>query len=86
MIEQPAVASTETSAPALAVPSDPPKPAYERIIKHRVQPEETLYRISLLYYKTGKHSSFLANHNHLQRPSDLVSGKTIEIPFPPVKD
>jgi LysM repeat protein len=85
VIEEPTVASTEESVPASGVTSDPPKPAYERIVKHRVKPGETLYSISLSYYKTGKYSAFLTKHNRLEQPSDLISGRVIEIPFPPVK-
>jgi|GEM_PF-5252527 len=72
--EQPAVKESK--------PVDKP-PVYTKIMKHKVGVGETLYRISLAYYKTGKFATFLAKHNKLKNPTDLVSGSIIEVPFPP---
>lgn len=70
---------------ALPVAPKPVKPSYDRIVKHKVEVGETLYRISLRYYSTGRYADFLGRHNKLKQPSDLVSGTTIEVPFPPVR-
>ncbi|WP_134698926.1 LysM domain-containing protein [Ammoniphilus sp. YIM 78166] len=82
--EPPAAQVEEKPTAPPAVPA-PAKPAYDRITKHKVEVGETLYRISLRYYSTGKYADFLGRHNKLKQPSDLVSGTTIEVPFPPVR-
>ncbi len=61
------------------------KPVYKKIIRHKVGVGETLYRISLKYYHTGRYATFLGKHNHIQDPSNLISGTFIKIPFPPGK-
>ncbi|MBP1933493.1 hypothetical protein [Ammoniphilus resinae] len=58
-------------------------PVYTKVMKHKVGVGETLYRISLAYYHTGKFATFLAKHNKLKNPTELVSGSIIEVPFPP---
>ncbi|RXT13866.1 hypothetical protein [Ammoniphilus sp. CFH 90114] len=76
--------SSPASSENVQQPS-PPAPTYDRMVKHKVEVGETLYRISIKYYASGKHADFLSRHNKLSRPSDLVSGTYIEIPFPPLK-
>lgn len=59
------------------------KPVTQQVMKHKVKPGETLYRISIRYYHTGKYASYLTKVNGLRSPSDLVSGTTIKVPYPP---
>lgn len=60
-------------------------PSFDRIAKHKVEAGETLYRISVKYYSSGRYANFLARHNNLNKPSDLISGTYIHVPFPPLK-
>jgi LysM repeat protein len=80
----PAASSAQSLANTAAVSTTAPSESHsieERI--HVVKQGETLYRISVNYYQTGQYSHFLAQYNQLQHPTDLVSGKSIKIPFPP---
>ncbi|HJV44774.1 MAG TPA: LysM peptidoglycan-binding domain-containing protein [Bacillota bacterium] len=61
------------------------KAVQTRVIKHKVQTGDTLYKISLKYYHTGRYTDYLAKHNHLKSPSDLTVGKIIEVPEQPLE-
>jgi hypothetical protein len=62
-----------------------PKARSEQMQRHTVIAGETLYRISLNYYRSRRYVDFLARYNHLTDPASLVVGTTILIPFPPVQ-
>jgi len=84
-VEQPKV-SVPAQQPKPQNNSKPPevqKPVNKQIMKHKVQPGETLYRISIKYYHTGKYADYLTRYNGLGSPSQLVSGTYIRVPYPP---
>ena len=62
-----------------------PKASSEQMQRHTVVAGETLYRISMNYYRSRQYVDFLARYNHLTDPASLVVGTTILIPFPPVQ-
>jgi nucleoid-associated protein YgaU len=87
---------TATSLPVAATPepqqsSEEPKSVkpiktaahFERVERHTVATGETLYRISMNYYRSGRYTHFLADYNRLEDPASLTAGNTILIPFPP---
>lgn len=76
--------ASEASIPA-TVKKAPAKPVYKKIIRHKVGAGETLYRISVKYYDTGRYAPFLGRYNRIRDPSNLISGTFIKIPFPPGK-
>ncbi len=47
---------------------------------HRVGKGETLWRISMNYYGTGKYVNDLARFNNIANPRLIISGMTIKIP------
>ncbi|MEW9669702.1 LysM peptidoglycan-binding domain-containing protein [Ammoniphilus sp. 3BR4] len=82
---EPVKQAPEPDAQPKSKPSAVDTPSFERIAKHKVEVGETLYRISVKYYSSGKYADFLARHNNLKTPSDLISGTYIQVPFPPLK-
>ncbi|OEF98518.1 LysM peptidoglycan-binding domain-containing protein [Desulfuribacillus alkaliarsenatis] len=48
--------------------------------EHRVVRGETLWRISMQYYGTGRYVDDLARYNNLTNPRLIVSGTVIKIP------
>lgn len=91
--EEPAPSNTEVTtkeSPASAEialkPTIEPtekKQVDRKFIRHLVRPGETLYRISVHYYHSGRYSEYLATRNHLNDPANLIAGKTIVVPVPP---
>lgn len=67
--------------------SKPTKPnaRSEQMQRHTVVAGETLYRISMNYYRSRRYVDFLARYNHLTDPASLIVGTTILIPFPPAQ-
>lgn len=58
----------------------------EKIIEHKVQSGDSLYKLSLKYYNSSKYQQFLAGFNKLNNSNDLQIGQSIKIPFPPVSE
>ncbi|MFV9510720.1 LysM peptidoglycan-binding domain-containing protein [Tepidibacillus sp. LV47] len=50
------------------------------MILHLVQSGETMFRISLKYYKTGRYAEKLAKYNQIKDFSKLETGSTLKIP------
>lgn len=48
-----------------------------------VRPGDTLYRISVLFYGSGKYASFLAKQNKLDEKAGLNAGVSLNIPVKP---
>lgn len=66
-------AGVEKSNPA------PPKNK-KRVLRHRVQKGDTLYKISMMYYGTGKYQFYLARYNGIRQ---LNAGSVLKVPIPP---
>jgi LysM repeat protein len=87
---KPPAASQTSSAKATAPQSSAAKPApvakkapakaQKRILRHRVQKGDTLYKISVMYYGTGKYQFYLARYNGIQ---NLYAGTVLKVPIPP---
>jgi LysM repeat protein len=77
--------SQEQSEEQTISESTKPKARSEQMQRHTVVAGETLYRISMNYYRSRRYVDFLARYNHLTDPASLVVGTTILIPFPPVQ-
>lgn len=76
-------APTQVTQPKVKEKQELRKPVFKQIMKHKVEPGETLYRISIKYYHTGNYANYLTQYNGLRSPSDLVSGTYIKVPYPP---
>jgi hypothetical protein len=55
----------------------------KRIIRHRMQPGETLYKISVRYYRTGKYQFYLARYNGIRNINNVYVGSIVKVPIPP---
>ncbi|WP_335869756.1 LysM peptidoglycan-binding domain-containing protein [Bacillus sp. 2205SS5-2] len=60
--------------------SDQPKQVQVSYLYHVVQPNETLYRISVTYYGNGEKVDSIRQHNHLQG-NEIKEGETLKIPM-----
>ncbi|MDR4435530.1 LysM peptidoglycan-binding domain-containing protein [Bacillus tequilensis] len=90
--KQPAVAEKEDSvnqeeAAAAAAsssqeqqPAEPVQPEPKRVVKHTVQKKETLYRISMKYYKSRVGEEKIRAYNHLNG-NDVYTGQVLDIPL-----
>lgn len=56
---------------------------YEKIVSHRVKAGETLYSITMYYYKDKRYVPFLAEYNRIENPRNIVAGIVIKVPLPP---
>ncbi|MCF6093499.1 LysM peptidoglycan-binding domain-containing protein [Microaerobacter geothermalis] len=56
---------------------------YDKIVFHRVKPGETLYSITMYYYKDKRYVPFLAEYNAIENPRNIMAGVTIKVPLPP---
>ncbi|MED0764982.1 LysM peptidoglycan-binding domain-containing protein [Aneurinibacillus thermoaerophilus] len=54
-----------------------------RLLRHRVQPGDTLYKISVMYYGTGKYQFYLARYNGIRNTNNVYAGSVIKVPLPP---
>ncbi|MFT9847525.1 LysM peptidoglycan-binding domain-containing protein [Aneurinibacillus sp. REN35] len=52
----------------------------KRVLRHRVQKGDTLYKISMMYYGTGKYQFYLARYNGIRQ---LNAGSVLKVPIPP---
>ncbi|WP_017753497.1 LysM peptidoglycan-binding domain-containing protein [Calidifontibacillus oryziterrae] len=57
--------------------------ADEKIIEHTVQRGDSLYQLSIHYYKSPQYQHFLAGFNNLKNSNELQVGQRLMIPFPP---
>ncbi|WP_157738003.1 LysM peptidoglycan-binding domain-containing protein [Aneurinibacillus soli] len=55
----------------------------KRVIRHRMQAGETLYKLSVRYYGTGKYQFYLARYNNIRNTQNVFVGSTVKIPMPP---
>lgn len=55
----------------------------KRVIRHRMQAGETLYRLSVRYYGTGKYQFYLARYNNIHNTQNVFVGSVVKIPMPP---
>ncbi len=51
-----------------------------QVKQHRVKSGETLWKISMQYYGTGKYVGELALYNKIANPRHIISGSTLTIP------
>jgi hypothetical protein len=82
---KPPAPAVKRSAPAV-VQSKKAEPAVKRknrVLRHRVQPGDTLFRISMMYYETGKYQTYLARYNHVRNTGNILVGTIIKVPVPP---
>ena len=68
-----------TKTPQKSVPASKKK----RVIRHRVKPGESLYKLSVRYYGTGKYQFYLARYNNIRNSGNVLVGSTVKIPMPP---
>ncbi|MFV9832590.1 LysM peptidoglycan-binding domain-containing protein [Bacillus stercoris] len=61
-------------------PAEPAQPEPNRIVKHTVQKKETLYRISMKYYKSRTGEEKIRAYNHLNG-NDVYTGQVLDIPL-----
>ncbi|WP_052947685.1 LysM peptidoglycan-binding domain-containing protein [Aneurinibacillus tyrosinisolvens] len=82
---KPPAPAVKRPAPAV-VQSKKAEPAVKRknrVLRHRVQPGDTLFRISMMYYETGKYQTYLARYNHVRNTGNILVGTIIKVPVPP---
>ncbi|WP_027417453.1 LysM peptidoglycan-binding domain-containing protein [Aneurinibacillus terranovensis] len=63
--------------------SPEPRKKKNRVVYHRIQQGETLYKISKRYYQTGRYQYYLANYNGIKDTTNVIVGTVIAIPMPP---
>jgi LysM repeat protein len=84
------VPATTPSAAVTPIPKPVVKPAKKkpvakkkRVLRHRVQPGDTLYKISVMYYGTGKYQFYLARYNGIRDTGNVLAGSIVKVPLPP---
>ncbi|WCN36757.1 LysM peptidoglycan-binding domain-containing protein [Aneurinibacillus uraniidurans] len=78
--ESAAVTRSEASKPVQKQASPSKK---KRVIRHRMQAGETLYKLSVRYYGTGKYQFYLARYNNIHNTQNVFVGSIVKIPMPP---
>ncbi|MBN6188558.1 LysM peptidoglycan-binding domain-containing protein [Aneurinibacillus sp. BA2021] len=79
----PAAVKQPAAAPVQEKPAQVAKAApshQKRVLRHRVQKGDTLYKISVMYYGTGKYQFYLARYNGIRQ---LNAGTVLKVPIPP---
>ncbi|AYK64270.1 LysM peptidoglycan-binding domain-containing protein [Bacillus subtilis] len=61
-------------------PAEPVQNVPNRVVKHTVQKKETLYRISMKYYKSRTGEEKIRAYNHLNG-NDVYTGQVLDIPL-----
>ncbi|KKB92671.1 MULTISPECIES: LysM peptidoglycan-binding domain-containing protein [Bacillus] len=61
-------------------PAEPVQNVPNRVVKHTVQKKETLYRISMKYYKSRTGEEKIRAYNHLNG-NDVYTGQVLDIPI-----
>ncbi|WP_010098509.1 L,D-transpeptidase family protein [Ornithinibacillus scapharcae] len=55
----------------------------KQVIQHKVQPNETLFEITMIYYSNGNVQEKVAHYNGITNPEkEVQAGKVLEIPDP----
>ncbi|MCY8203335.1 LysM peptidoglycan-binding domain-containing protein [Bacillus sp. N12A5] len=72
--------SQQTAAPQEQQPAEPVQAEPKRVVKHTVQKKETLYRISMKYYKSRSGEEKIRAYNHLNG-NDVYTGQVLDIPL-----
>ncbi|RPK05107.1 hypothetical protein BSBH6_01808 [Bacillus subtilis] len=75
-----ASSSQQTEAPQKQQPAEPVQSEPKRVVKHTVQKKETLYRISMKYYKSRSGEETIRAYNHLNG-NDVYTGQVLDIPL-----
>ncbi|WP_276734726.1 LysM peptidoglycan-binding domain-containing protein [Bacillus sp. (in: firmicutes)] len=75
-----ASSSQQTEAPQKQQPAEPVQSEPIRVVKHTVQKKETLYRISMKYYKSRSGEETIRAYNHLNG-NDVYTGQVLDIPL-----
>ncbi|MEC2062920.1 LysM peptidoglycan-binding domain-containing protein [Bacillus inaquosorum] len=75
-----ASSSQQTAARQEQQPAEPVQPEPKRVVKHTVQKKETLYRISMKYYKSRSGEEKIRAYNHLNG-NDVYTGQVLDIPL-----
>ncbi len=70
----------EKAAPAAASDQAGTVPKKVRTVQHTVQPKETLYRISMKYYKSRAGEEKIRSYNGLNG-NDVYTGQVLNIPL-----
>ncbi|MER0467529.1 LysM peptidoglycan-binding domain-containing protein [Bacillus cabrialesii subsp. cabrialesii] len=70
----------QTAAPQKQQPDVPVQSEPKRVVKHTVQKKETLYRISMKYYKSRSGEETIRAYNHLNG-NDVYTGQVLDIPL-----
>ncbi|MCY9094182.1 LysM peptidoglycan-binding domain-containing protein [Bacillus inaquosorum] len=75
-----ASSSQQTAARQEQQPAESVQPEPKRVVKHTVQKKETLYRISMKYYKSRSGEEKIRAYNHLNG-NDVYTGQVLDIPL-----
>lgn len=75
-----ASSSQQEAAPQERQPAEPVQSEPKRVVKHTVQKKETLYRISMKYYKSRSGEEKIRVYNHLNG-NDVYTGQVLDIPL-----
>ncbi|MEG7356367.1 LysM peptidoglycan-binding domain-containing protein [Bacillus inaquosorum] len=75
-----ASSSQQTAAQKEQQPAEPVQSKAKRVVKHTVQKKETLYRISMKYYKSRSGEEKIRAYNHLNG-NDVYTGQVLDIPL-----
>jgi nucleoid-associated protein YgaU len=76
-------AVTQTSKTVAKPVKKKPVIRKKRALRHRVQPGDTLYKISVMYYGTGKYQFYLARYNGIRDTGNVLVGSVVKVPLPP---
>jgi LysM repeat protein len=79
----PSAAVTPTPKPMVKSAKKKPVAKKNRVLRHRVQPGDTLYKISVMYYRTGKYQFYLARYNGIRDTGNVLVGSIVKVPLPP---
>ncbi|MCO4850334.1 LysM peptidoglycan-binding domain-containing protein [Bacillus vallismortis] len=75
-----ASSSQQTAAREEQQPAEPVQTEAKRVVKHTVQKKETLYRISMKYYKNRSGEEKIRVYNHLNG-NEVYTGQVLDIPL-----
>lgn len=75
-----ASSSQQEAAPQEQQPAEPVQSEPKRVVKHTVQKKETLYRISMKYYKSRSGEEKIRAYNHLNG-NEVYTGQVLDIPL-----
>ncbi|KAF1679799.1 LysM peptidoglycan-binding domain-containing protein [Bacillus mexicanus] len=78
--EEAAAAASSSQQEDVQPPAKQAHPEPKRVVKHTVQKKETLYRISMKYYKSRTGEEKIRAYNHLSG-NEVYTGQVLDIPL-----